>query len=401
MTIRVMALDAEQLAAMPSHAREWAGRALNTEPVDWWAWENAVVRCYQYAGLVKPRTVRTTSPLALARALFQARVNEVLGDEIRALVGLMRRVTQARVDRVVFRLFDRGVAARVQHGVYDPVDALACGEAISRGVAEALVAGPLIGDPSGVWDSARGAARELVRGRRHRDIRRVTPEWHSWTLHLGGQFEAAWSAYATFLAEVYPDAAHRGWRGRIEAFTAAQSAGWWWPHLDFVVVCDPPTVVRTEPSPDGLGRPHCDSGPAVEWSDGWQLYFWHGTRVPAWVVHEPTVAAINEESNVEIRRCGIEAMGWDAYIDEAGLRLVDHTDDPGNPDCELLLYEVPPAMWGVGARVLLATNGSLERDGTRRRYGLPVPAHVETAVEAAAWTYGLRPEQYARLDRRT
>src|SRR6185503_9609862 len=111
--------------------------------------------CYQYAGLVKPHTVRTTSPLALARALFQARVNEVLGDEVRALVGLMRRVTQARVDRVVFRLFDPGVAARVQHGVYDPVDALACGDAISRGVAEALVAGPLIGDPSGVWDSAR------------------------------------------------------------------------------------------------------------------------------------------------------------------------------------------------------------------------------------------------------
>jgi hypothetical protein len=51
--------------------------------------------------------------------------------------------------------------------------------------------------------------------------------------------------------------------------------------------------------------------------------------------------------------------------------------------------------------VLLATNGSPERDGTRRRYGLPVPADMDTAVHAAAWTYGLDAVQYARLARRT
>jgi hypothetical protein len=51
--------------------------------------------------------------------------------------------------------------------------------------------------------------------------------------------------------------------------------------------------------------------------------------------------------------------------------------------------------------VLLVTNGSAERDGTRRRYGLPVPVDVPDAVAAAAWTYGLRREQYARMARRT
>jgi len=76
-------------------------------------------------------------------------------------------------------------------------------------------------------------------------------------------------------------------------------------------------------------------------------------------------------------------------------------DDPGNADCQLSLYDLPENVWGTASRVLLVTNGSPERDGTRRRYGLPVPVDVATAVRAAAWTYGLDADQYARLARRT
>jgi hypothetical protein len=229
----------------------------------------------------------------------------------------------------------------------------------------------------------------------------VPADWRAWTLHLSGQWESAWCAYATFLGSVYGDRGYRGWRHRIEVIADAQAAGWWWPHLDFVLVCDRPNVVRTEQSADGPARLHSDSGPALVWPDGWSLHFWHGTLVPAWVVERPTVAAIHAESNVEVRRCGIESLGWDAYIAGARLRLVDRTDDPGNPDCHLCLYELPADIWGTATRVLVATNGSPERDGTRRRYGLPVPADVTTAVGAAAWTYGLEGDQYACLARRT
>jgi uncharacterized protein DUF6745 len=173
------------------------------------------------------------------------------------------------------------------------------------------------------------------------------------------------------------------------------------PHLDFVLVCEKPDVVRVEEPAGGPPRLHCADGPAVVWRDGWSLHFWHGTRVPAWVVNTPTVDAIHSESNVEIRRCAIGVLGWDTYIAEAGLRLCDTADDPGNPGFSLRLYDVPAEIWGEPARVLLATNGSPERDGTRRRYGLPVPADMDTAVHAAAWTYGLSRDQYATLARRT
>jgi len=156
--------------------------------------------------------------------------------------------------------------------------------------------------------------------------------------------------------------------------------------------------VHVEPDVGGVpGRLHCADGPALVWPDGWRLYFWRGTLVPEWVVRRPTPERVHGEANVEVRRCAIEAMGWDNYIARAGLRQLDSVPDPGNPGQLLRLYEVPPVILGTPGRVLLATNGSEERDGTRRQYGLPVPDDMTGALEAAAWTYGLRADQYARL----
>jgi hypothetical protein len=46
-------------------------------------------------------------------------------------------------------------------------------------------------------------------------------------------------------------------------------------------------------------------------------------------------------------------------------------------------------------------NGSVERDGTRRRYAEYVPAEIDTAQAAAAWRVGLSTDDYATCARRT
>ena len=53
---------------------------------------------------------------------------------------------------------------------------------------------------------------------------------------------------------------------------------------------------------------------------------------------------------------------------------------------------------GERVRVLLCANGTVERDGTRRRFGLTVPEDVPTALAAAAWGYGITAEEYAQLE---
>jgi hypothetical protein len=118
--------------------------------------------------------------------------------------------------------------------------------------------------------------------------------------------------------------------------------------------------------------------------------------VPAWVIIDPRAWRISRESNVEVRRCAIENLGWGPYISEAGLRLIASVPEPGNPGSELRLYDMRKE-----TRVLLAVNGSVERDGRRRRYGLTVPGFLDDPLAAAGWTYGLSAEQYSRLLRRT
>lgn len=185
--------------------------------------------------------------------------------------------------------------------------------------------------------------------------------------------------------------------------TVTASTGWWWAFDEVCVMVERPRVLCTEPTPGGVHgerRLHCDDDPAIEFIDGQAVFVHHGTIVPEWVVKDPSVERISGERNVEIRRCAIERIGWDEYIDAAGLELVDRVDDPGNPGCALGLYAMP-AGWGRPGRILLVTNGSLERDGHRRRYGLHVPQWMPSALNAAGWTYGISGADYARLVRRT
>lgn len=180
--------------------------------------------------------------------------------------------------------------------------------------------------------------------------------------------------------------------------TVAGACGPWWPGDGVCVVTERPRLLATELVNDTFDevRLHSADGPAVRYADGWELYFWHGTRVPAWVVTDPTAEAIDRETNIEVRRCAIESLGWPAYLEESGTQLIATAPDPGNHGFELMLYDAPR-----NQRVLVAVNGSVERDGTRRRYGLPVPGYFTDPVDAAAWTYGLTGAQYTQLLHRT
>jgi hypothetical protein len=61
---------------------------------------------------------------------------------------------------------------------------------------------------------------------------------------------------------------------RAAAYQAtAESACWWWPYNDFVMVCERPEVIHLE-----NGRLHSDHEMAIHWPDGWGLYFLDGVR---------------------------------------------------------------------------------------------------------------------------
>ncbi|WP_408004677.1 DUF6745 domain-containing protein, partial [Pseudonocardia lacus] len=181
---------------------------------------------------------------------------------------------------------------------------------------------------------------------------------------------------------------------------AVRRAGWWWPLPDAVVLTERPTALRN----DRLGRLHSSDGPAMVYADGVEVHAWHGVPVPADLVEGDgwAVPRILAEPDADLRRCAVERRGWERFVVEAGLPQVGAAEpDPGNPGRELRLYELPAGIHGAGARLLICENGSPDRDGTHRRFGLPVPADIPDPTSAAAWTYGVDREEYAGVQRRT
>jgi hypothetical protein len=184
----------------------------------------------------------------------------------------------------------------------------------------------------------------------------------------------------------------------------ARSCGWWWPFERVCFLTERPVVARVTESRSSSGPgpflAHCPDGPAIAFRDGWAVHAWHGRRVPASLVEDGwDVATIFAERNVEVRRCAIEKVGWDEI--ERHLHRVATTADPGNPGQVLTLCDLPDGSAIRGARVLLCSNGTPDADGTRRRFGLLVPARHSDPVAAAAETYGWSRRQYESLARRT
>jgi hypothetical protein len=223
-----------------------------------------------------------------------------------------------------------------------------------------------------------------------------------WPEIIYGAHDVAWLA-------VYDWFAHHGLSKAVAPLSGimqlARSAGWWWAHHGFAVVSDRPTTLHDErvAGTTHRRRLHNPTGPSVTYPDDWALWHWHGQLVPKWVIEAPTIDAIAGEPNTEIRRCGIESLGWGTYLRAIGARPVDTAPDPGNPGHNLELFDLPEQMqvYGQPVRLLVMRNASRDLDGSRRMFAETVPVAMPSAIAAAAWQFDVDPGIYAQLARAT
>ena len=395
------------------------------------AWESAARACYREIGVPFPeRLVWVPSPLVgafaapIAACLSTGHRNtrvldsvyRVVEDTAGQTVGhAVRTAVQAAADDAVTDPV-HGAAATALHAEIDATMKSAKAAAVrdtahvtpareqSRSVPTSVLATVAEASDAAVRaavDAAVGGPRQdTIRG----EVRRL------WRAYLAGQRSDTWLTLVGCFGQdaVPPLDEDRSWPTVAEQDAArfAPAGWWWWPFRDFVMLCPRPTELHLEQvGDDGSGtyRPHRADGPAADWADGFGVYFWHGTHVTQAVIDDTLTAdEILRETNAEIRRCAIERRGWDRFIAEAGLAQVGPAvPDPGNPGQTLTLHDVPEGVYTTHVRVLLCTNGTVERDGTRRRFGLTVPADCTDPLQAAAWTYGLTPAQYATAQRRS
>ena len=169
-------------------------------------------------------------------------------------------------------------------------------------------------------------------------------------------------------------------------------------HEEFCIVCDRPEVL----SVDDRNRPHSEVGPSHRWRDGFSLHYWHGVRVPAHVVEQPTlitIAEIRSEQNTEVRRVMIERYGYERYCADADLDLIDEC-----PDDHQIVGLRTAKLWRdrhTDTTLLDVLNSTPEPDGSVRRYVIPVRADAYNgragreclAASVSTWRKGSNPEE--------
>jgi hypothetical protein len=437
-----MTLPAYTGVLLPAHRQiitgirdHWGAAVLSTAPVDRAAAVKAVRRLYVTHKLHQPSlTIWMDSPRG---CIYAAAVIGQLSEQLRN--PFVNQLTRLQLEHQLGRRLWRTLAGQIREQLGDQLGARLRGPL--SGELEDQLSGQLQGQLNNqFWGQLRGQ----IKGRLHDQLwdqlsgrpwdefwdqfggelriqlgarRRSQDEDWDWDWdeidgwdgaeHLRSFF--SWNdAYALAFDGCVLPIAGRPADPRLDALSSVVTGtGWLIPMPGAVIVGARPAVLHR----DARGDLHNPAGMAVAYPDGWGIYAWHGRRVPAWVIAAPTVEAITAEENVEVRRCAIESLGWDQFIAEAGLVPVTAgasanlaaapVPDPGNPGQHLVLYDVPERLWGGRIRLLMCTNGTPERDGIRRRYGLKVPAHISDPVEAAAWTAGLGKDEYARMVRRT
>jgi hypothetical protein len=153
---------------------------------------------------------------------------------------------------------------------------------------------------------------------------RCAQRWSN--VYQGGNMWAGYDCYLTAARdilglELQSHAAYAYWE------QAAIHGGFRVMHEEFCMVSDFPEVLRV----DEQNRPHCETGPSHRWRDGWSLYHWHGTRVPArWIEDRQNLSGseVMAEPNLEVRRSGIEILGWSRIIDDLNGRVIEADTDP-------------------------------------------------------------------------
>ncbi|MGV7219800.1 DUF6745 domain-containing protein [Bradyrhizobium sp. UFLA05-112] len=366
------ALTAEQAAALGDFRARWVAVRRSTAPADRGAAEQAVRLAYHVAGLAPPvRVVWCDSPLALAT--LAGRMSRDAGRNVRSrLVDRLRRIVASLVEARV----DRKVLATVESAV-NPADPLvaAATDAVMRSVPEQTLT--VLGHLRRYGLSWSAVCQAMLAPR-------------SFSSLAGGPHDLSWLGVYDYLREVV------GLRAETEPLRGlmqlATSVGWLQPHEHTCWLAERPNLLCS----DARDRLHHASGPALRYPDGWSVWAWRGVEVPRWIIEHSeqiTLAAIDEQVDVQVRRCMIEIMTPERYVALGGATRIAE-DETG------ILWRRNWLAADAWAAVEVV-NATPEPDGTRRHFFLQVPANLRTAREAVAWTYGMRVEAYAHLVQRT
>lgn len=296
-------------------------------------------------GSVRHATGRNTYGVA-SEETFEAILPQTHNDTIGATAEVLEEVTRAASDATI---------AAMMNEVADATDQT---KPLTAGWAVRLAKAMMPGKEQLLLRCAQGA----------------------WRMANAGNHISGWPSLLSFFRHVakLDLPIYEKWKHYEDA---AVHGSWRYMHHKFCIVSDRPETLKI----DDQGRPHCENGPSHRWRDGWELFHWHGVRVPAlWIEKKDTLTAeiALSQDNAELRRVACEIVGWDKVLEDPALNPVILDEDMPHIGT-LIQVDLPeaPEQWFIKFQC-----------GTGRTFAEPVNNKTfNTALKANAAGNGWRP----------
>lgn len=264
-----------------------------------------------------------------ASGAVHSNVSDVVSDNVSGVVG-------NAVYDVVREAVHDAITTAVHVAASSAVDDFACSDIVRWIVSNAVpwVISRTVRDADGVISEAVSETVSVIVDNAVNEIvNDVTKDMSSyiknnWFKRFGGQFWVGdwwWGSpsYVSFFTDVCGLELNEEIKFAATAYRkTCESACWWWPHSEFVMVCERPSRITLNEQ----GQLHSNGKPAIVWPDGWGVWCWDGLRLP-----EKMQCHTDEwkpewwlsETNMEIRRVLAEGIGYDRIAATLNLEKVD------------------------------------------------------------------------------
>src|SRR3990167_5731666 len=310
---KIVSLSLSERGRLREWRDKWVKIGLSTEPADFETFEKNVELCYRFAKLKPVPVIKVESPIvgAFAASIAMHVICSVFQAAIRRTVMLP---VDSTVDSDVASAVESAVDSAVRSAVDSAVDS-AVRSAVDSDVASAVRSAVRSAVDSAVRSAVESAVGSnmgsAVDSAIYSAFKDKKLNWHNW---IGGRFWSAWQAYVTFFRYVCGWTPPTAILDRMRAYEKCQSsAGYWWANRDFCIVSNTPKKIERKEN-----ALHCENGKAIEYRDGWGLYFLNGVRMKEEYVMTPAEKikpeTILSEKNVDVRRELIRKIGVERLV---------------------------------------------------------------------------------------
>ena len=135
-----------------------------------------------------------------------------------------------------------------------------------------------------------------------------------------GKEEAGWLGWVSYMRDVLKLVKET--EKMVGLIELSENASWIYPYKNIAIISEKPKTINML-----NGRLHCETGPSIEYPDGFRVYSLYGLRMPDWII-ETSKDKIDPRdilklTNTEQRYAAMKFVGIDKFLKELKAKEID------------------------------------------------------------------------------